>query len=86
MTHRGADQERPRRSGAHTLVGVIPTVHSKGLIRELKRAGWTEDRCVGSHPIFEHPTIPGHITLPHPKKELGKGLALKIMKQAGLKR
>ncbi len=60
-------------------------MHSKDLFRELKKAGWTEDRCVGSHHIFKHPTILGHITVPHPKKDLGKGLTLKIMKQAGLK-
>jgi predicted RNA binding protein YcfA (HicA-like mRNA interferase family) len=40
---------------------------------------------VGSHHIFKHPTIAGHLTVPHPKKELGKGLVHKIMKQAGLK-
>lgn len=64
---------------------MVPTVDSKGLIRELKKAGWTEDRCVGSHHIFKHPTIAGHITVPHPKKDLGTGLVHKIRKQAGLK-
>ena len=29
--------------------------------------------------------MPGHITVPHPKKDLGKGLVHKILKQAGLK-
>lgn len=66
-------------------MGIIPTVHSKDLIRELKKAGWVEHRCVGSHHIFKHPTIPGHLTVPHPKKDLGKGLVLKVMKQAGLR-
>lgn len=64
---------------------IVPTVHSKDLVRELKKAGWIEDRCVGSHHIFKHPTIPGHITVPHPKKDLGSGLVHKILKQAGLK-
>jgi predicted RNA binding protein YcfA (HicA-like mRNA interferase family) len=67
------------------MVGIIPTMHSKDLIRDLKKAGWVEDRAVGSHHIFKHPTIPGHITVPHPKKELGKGLVHKIRRQAGLK-
>lgn len=58
---------------------------SADLIRDLKKSGWSEDRVVGSHPIFKHPTIPGHITVPHPKKDLGKGLVHKILKQAGLK-
>jgi predicted RNA binding protein YcfA (HicA-like mRNA interferase family) len=66
------------------VVGIIPTMQSKDLIRELKDAGWNEVRVVGSHHIFKHPTIPGHITVPHPKKDLGKGLVHKIRKQAGL--
>ena len=52
---------------------------AKDLIRDLKKAGWIEDRVVGSHHTFRHPTIP------HPKKDLGKGLLHKIRKQAGLK-
>jgi len=55
------------------------------LIRELERAGWTLRRTAGSHHIFVHQTIPGHLTVPHPKKDLGKGLVSKIRKQAGLK-
>jgi predicted RNA binding protein YcfA (HicA-like mRNA interferase family) len=58
---------------------------SNDLIRELKRAGWVEDRVVGSHHIFKHPSCPGHLTVPHPKKDLGKGLVHKIRKLAGLK-
>lgn len=58
---------------------------SVGLIRELQMAGWVEDRVVGSHHIFKHPTRPGHLTVPHLKKDLGKGLVHKIRRQAGLK-
>jgi predicted RNA binding protein YcfA (HicA-like mRNA interferase family) len=57
---------------------------SDDLIRELKRAGWVEDRVVGSHHIFKHPSRPGYLTVPHPKKDLGKGLVHKIRKHAGL--
>jgi predicted RNA binding protein YcfA (HicA-like mRNA interferase family) len=35
--------------------------------------------------MFNHPTKPGHITVPHPKKDLGIGLVQKLLKQAGLK-
>jgi predicted RNA binding protein YcfA (HicA-like mRNA interferase family) len=28
----------------------------------------------GSHHVFTHPSRPGHLTVPHPKKDLGKGL------------
>lgn len=66
-------------------MGIIPTLKSADLIRELEQAGWTLRRMVGSHHIFVHVTRPGHITVPHPKKDLGKGLVHKIRKQAGLK-
>jgi predicted RNA binding protein YcfA (HicA-like mRNA interferase family) len=66
-------------------VVTIPTLKSADLIRELKQAGWTLRRTVGSHHIFVHVTRPGHITVPHPKKDLGKGLVHKIRKQAGLR-
>jgi predicted RNA binding protein YcfA (HicA-like mRNA interferase family) len=58
---------------------------SDDLIRALKKAGWQEVRCVGSHHQFKHPSKPDLITVPHPKKDLGKGLVHKIRKQAGLK-
>ena len=38
----------------------------------------------GSHHIFVHPSKPGHISVPHPKKELGVGLVQKLLKQAQL--
>jgi predicted RNA binding protein YcfA (HicA-like mRNA interferase family) len=66
-------------------VVTIPTLKSADLIRELEQAGWTLRRTVGSHQIFVHATRPGHITVPHPKKDLGKGLVHKIRKQAGLR-
>jgi predicted RNA binding protein YcfA (HicA-like mRNA interferase family) len=67
------------------MVVTIPTLKSADLIRELEQAGWTLRRAVGSHHIFVHATRPGHITVPHPKKDLGRGLVHKIRKQAGLK-
>jgi predicted RNA binding protein YcfA (HicA-like mRNA interferase family) len=60
-------------------------VRSRDLVRELKKAGWYEDRVVGSHHIFKHPQRPSHISVPHPKKDLGTGLVNKIRKQARLK-
>lgn len=67
-------------------VGIIPTMNSRDdLVRAVKDAGWYEDRVAGSHHIFKHATKPGHLSVPHPKKDLGKGLVEKILKQAGLK-
>lgn len=67
------------------MVGIVHTVKSADMIRDLKKTGWILDRVAGSHHIFKHPTLPGHIAVPHPKKDLGKGLAHKLLKQAGLK-
>jgi predicted RNA binding protein YcfA (HicA-like mRNA interferase family) len=60
------------------------TMQSADLIREIKSAGWVLDRVRGSHHVFGHPLRPGHVVVPHPKKELGKGLVAAIRKQAGL--
>jgi predicted RNA binding protein YcfA (HicA-like mRNA interferase family) len=59
-------------------------VRSADLIRELIRAGWALDRVRGSHHVVKHPTRPGIIVVPHPKKDLGGGLVAAIRKQAGL--
>jgi predicted RNA binding protein YcfA (HicA-like mRNA interferase family) len=67
------------------MVGIVPTMNSKDLVRLLQDAGWYEDRVAGSHHIFKHRTKPGHLSVPHPKKDLGKGLVGKILKQAGVK-
>jgi predicted RNA binding protein YcfA (HicA-like mRNA interferase family) len=37
-----------------------------------------------SHHIYTHPSKIGHISLPHPKKDLGVGLVKKLLKLAGL--
>ncbi|MEE9433337.1 MAG: type II toxin-antitoxin system HicA family toxin [Sphingorhabdus sp.] len=57
---------------------------SAALIRELKKAGWELNRIRGSHHVFKHPQRPGHVVVPHPKKDLGKGLVAAIRKQAAL--
>ncbi|SJZ57575.1 type II toxin-antitoxin system HicA family toxin [Novilysobacter spongiicola] len=58
---------------------------SGDLIKELEAHGWTLDRVRGSHHVFIHPDIPEIITVPHPKKDLGKGLVNNLRKIAGLK-
>jgi len=59
-------------------------MNSRELIRRLEDAGWNVHRVKGSHHILNHPDHPGHITIPHPKKDLGSGLVTKILKQAGI--
>jgi predicted RNA binding protein YcfA (HicA-like mRNA interferase family) len=58
---------------------------SADLIRELVAAGWRLDRVRGSHHVFRHPSRSGIVVVPHPKKDLGKGLVAKIRKQAGIR-
>jgi predicted RNA binding protein YcfA (HicA-like mRNA interferase family) len=42
------------------------------------------DRIRGSHHVFIHPSRPGIVVVPHPKKDLGKGLVAKVRKQADI--
>ncbi len=60
-------------------------MNSADLIKRLKRAGWVLRGAKGSHHIYIHPDKGGHLSVPHPKKDLGAGLLHKLIKQAGLK-
>jgi predicted RNA binding protein YcfA (HicA-like mRNA interferase family) len=59
-------------------------MNSRGLLRRLQRDGWVICAIRGSHHVLRHPCRPGHISLPHPKKDLGIGLVRKLMRQAGI--
>lgn len=67
------------------VVVMIPTIKSADVIKLLEADGWRLRTVRGSHHIFQHAAKPGHISVPHPKKDLGVGLAHKLLKQAGLK-
>jgi predicted RNA binding protein YcfA (HicA-like mRNA interferase family) len=69
---------------SHPPMCIIHIMKSADIIRELKMAGWVLDRVRGSHHVFTHPDRGGHVTVPHPKKDLGKGLVAGIRKQAGI--
>ena len=58
---------------------------SAQLIKQLEQAGWVLRGVKGSHHVYTHPERGGHISVPHPKKDLGMGLVQKLLKQAGLK-
>lgn len=60
-------------------------MNSAELIKRMERAGWVLRGVKGSHHIFTHPERPGHLSVPHPRKDLGVGLAQKLLKQAGFK-
>ena len=54
------------------------------LIKKMLKAGWVLRSVKGSHHVYTHPDRPGHLTVPHPKKDLGAGLLHKLLKQAEL--
>lgn len=60
-------------------------MNSAELIKQLEKAGWVLRGVKGSHHVYSHPERGGHLSVPHPKKDLGTGLVHKLMKQAGLK-
>jgi predicted RNA binding protein YcfA (HicA-like mRNA interferase family) len=59
---------------------------SRDIIRELRADGWFEVAVVGSHHHFEHPTKPGKVTVPHPRKDLHPKTVRSIYRQAQLTR
>ena len=64
---------------------ILTTMRSAELIKLLEAEGWLLRGVRGSHHVFSHPQRGGQISVPHPKKDLGIGLAHKLLKQAGLK-
>ena len=54
------------------------------IIKKIEADGWVLVHVVGSHHQFKHPTQPGKVTVPHPKKDLPLPTARNILKQAGL--
>ncbi|MFA5120273.1 type II toxin-antitoxin system HicA family toxin [Zavarzinia sp.] len=58
---------------------------SREVIRRLEAAGWREVARKGSHAQFKHPSRPGRVTVPHPKRDLPRGTLASIERQAGMK-
>jgi len=67
-----------------SAVVTITTMNSRQLIKQLEADGWILRGVKGSHHIFTHPSKPGHLSIPHPKQDLGVGLVRQLLKQAGL--
>ena len=57
--------------------------NSREIIRRLEREGWTLVRVTGSHHVFKAPVSGQTLVIPHPKKDLGKGLVRAIYRGAG---
>ncbi len=59
-------------------------MNSREVIAALEADGWTEVARRGSHAQFKHPTKPGRVTVPHPKRDLPVGTLRSIERQSGL--
>jgi len=57
---------------------------SRGILRILHEDGWVEKNQKGSHVQLVHPTKPGKVTVPHPRKDLDPKTIRTILRQAGL--
>jgi predicted RNA binding protein YcfA (HicA-like mRNA interferase family) len=64
---------------------VYEHIHSRDVIKELKKDGWYEVNQVGSHKQFKHPTKKGRVTVPHPNRDIPMGTLKSVEKQAGIK-
>jgi predicted RNA binding protein YcfA (HicA-like mRNA interferase family) len=58
---------------------------SRQIIKALQADGWFLLHTKGSHHQFKHPSKPGIVTVPHPRKDLPLGTIKAIERQAGLK-
>lgn len=62
----------------------LPQLTARELIQFLKSHGFVEDRQSGSHLTLWHETKKMSITVPvHTGSDLGRGLAARILKDAG---
>jgi len=62
----------------------MPHVTARDLVRFLKRQGFAEDRQSGSHLTLWHDERKVSVTIPiHTGCDVGRGLAIRILKDAG---
>ena len=65
----------------------LPVQPPEKLARVLEKKGFVLDRIRGSHHAYCHPDLDVTVTILSIKiREMGKGLLIEIMKQAGLTR
>jgi len=57
---------------------------SRKVISALEADGWVKVAQRGSHVQLKHPSKPGRVTVPHPKRDLPTGTLRSIEKQAGI--
>jgi len=69
------------------LVESVYEIHMNTgeIISAIQQAGWVHVATPGDHWHFKHPTRPGRVTVPHPKRNLPIGTLRSIEKQSGVK-
>lgn len=59
-------------------------MNSRQIIKAIEAAGWQHVATKGDHWQFTHPSRPGRVTVPHPKRDLPIGTLRSIEKQSGV--
>ena len=62
---------------------IISSINSKEIIKRLNNEGWLLSGGKGDHEKFTHPDKPGHVIVPHPRKDIPIGTLRNIYRQAG---
>ncbi len=57
---------------------------SREVLKKLASAGWRVTRIKGSHHHLRHPSRPGTVTVPHPRKDLPLGTIRSIETHSGV--
>jgi predicted RNA binding protein YcfA (HicA-like mRNA interferase family) len=57
-------------------------MNSRQLFKKLKDEGWKCAGGKGDHKKFKHPKKPGHVVVPHPRKDIPVGTLRSIYRQA----
>ena len=60
-------------------------MNSRAIIRAIEAAGWVHVATKGDHWQFKHATLPGRVTVPHPKRDIAIGTLRSIEKQSSVK-
>ena len=55
-------------------------MNSMELIKRLKADGWVRVGGKGGHEKFKHPDKPGHVVVPHPRKDISIGTLRSIFR------
>ncbi len=58
---------------------------SRTIIKLIEADGWRLERVTGSHHHFRHPSKPGTVIVPHPRKDMPIGTLKSIARQTGVK-